>query len=65
MTNQEQYDNMCDKANKYDRIMKELYAIRYEILEHERKTYAIDPYGLVGDCLDIVNKHIFIIQGGD
>lgn len=65
MSNQEQYNIMCDKSNKYDRLMRELYAIRDDIIDHRRKTQPIDKYDLVGDCLDIVNKHIFIIQGGD
>lgn len=65
MTNQEYYNIMMDKADKCDRIIRELYTIRDEIIEHRRKTQTIDPYDLVGDCVDIVNKHIFIIQGGD
>lgn len=31
--------------------------IRAEIEEHRRKTQYIDPYDLVGDCLDIINEY--------
>ena len=55
---------MCDNSNKYERLMRELYNIKDEIIEHRCKTQSLDPYDLVGDCLDIVNKHINIIQGG-
>ena len=30
--------------------------IRAEIERHRRKTQGIDPYDLVGDCLDIIDK---------
>lgn len=30
--------------------------IRAEIENHRRKTMYIDPYDLVGDCLDIIDK---------
>ena len=31
--------------------------IRAEIEHHRRKTQSIDPYDLVGDCLDIIDKY--------
>lgn len=31
--------------------------IRAEIEHHRHKTQSIDPYDLVGDCLDIIDKH--------
>jgi hypothetical protein len=31
--------------------------IRAEIEQHRRKTQGIDPYDLVGDCLDIIDKY--------
>lgn len=31
--------------------------IRAEIERHKRKTESIDPYDLVGDCLDIIDKY--------
>ena len=31
--------------------------IRAEIELHRRKTASIDPYDLVGDCLDIIDKY--------
>ena len=31
--------------------------IRAEIERHHRKTQGIDPYDLVGDCLDIIDKY--------
>ena len=33
-----------------------LYKIKAEIELHRRKTASIDPYDLVGDCLDIIDK---------
>jgi hypothetical protein len=32
--------------------------IRTEIENHRRKTQYIDPYDLIGDCLDIIDKCI-------
>lgn len=31
--------------------------IRAEIEKHRQKTQSIDPYDLVGDCLDIIDKY--------
>jgi hypothetical protein len=31
--------------------------IRAEIERHRRKTQSIDPYDLVGDCLEIIDKY--------
>ena len=31
--------------------------IRAEIEQHRRKTQGIDPYDLVGDCLDIIDEY--------
>lgn len=31
--------------------------IKSEIAKHRRKTESIDPYDLVGDCLDIINEY--------
>lgn len=31
--------------------------MRAEIERHRRKTASIDPYDLVGDCLDIIDKY--------
>ena len=31
--------------------------VRAEIEQHRRKTQSIDPYDLVGDCLDIIDKY--------
>ena len=32
--------------------------IRAEIEQHRRKTQSIDPYDLVGDCLEIIDKYM-------
>lgn len=40
-----------------DRLLDALDKIRAEIEQHRRKTQGIDPYGLVGDCLDIIDKY--------
>jgi hypothetical protein len=31
--------------------------MRTEIERHRRKTQGIDPYDLVGDCLEIIDKY--------
>ena len=31
--------------------------IRAEMEQHRRKTQGIDPYDLVGDCLDIIDEY--------
>lgn len=62
MTNQEQYEILCEKAEKYDRLMKAFYDVRSEIIVHRGKTHFIDRYDLVGDCLDIINKRIFEME---
>ena len=38
--------------------MPDIEKIRTEIAEHRRKTEAIDTYDLLGDALDIIDKHI-------
>ena len=58
MSNQEAYEIMCHKAEKYDKMVDVLDKIRAEIEHHRRKTEGIDPYDLVGDCLDIIDKYI-------
>lgn len=40
-----------------DRLLDALDKIRAEIEQHRRKTQGIDPYDLVGDCLDIIDKY--------
>lgn len=57
MTNQELYEIIWEKAEKYDRLVGVLDKIRAEIEQHKRKTESIDPYDLVGDCLDIIDKY--------
>lgn len=41
----------------YNKGLELLDKIRAEIEKHRRKTQRIDPYDLVGDCLDIINKY--------
>ena len=48
------YCNMAIKALERDLILDK---IRAEIEQHRRKTESIDPYDLVGDCLDILDKY--------
>lgn len=40
MTNQEQYEIIWDKANKYDKLIKAFDKIRAEILEEKDYAYA-------------------------
>ena len=58
MTNQEQYELICEKAEKYDRLVKVIDDIRTDIKEHRLKTQFIDTYDLLGDCLDIIDIHM-------
>ena len=39
-----------EKTDVLDKIIS-------EIEQHRRKTQGIDPYDLVGDCLDIIDKY--------
>lgn len=50
-------DYSCDEPcpiKSFDNILDE---IRAEIEYHRRKIKSIDPYDLVGDCLDIIDKY--------
>ena len=49
-----------DERNNLIRALQQeptLDKIRAEIEQHRRKTQSIDPYDLVGDCLDIIDKY--------
>jgi len=53
-------DTMVDFCNTIIKALEQypvLDKIRAEIEEHRRKTQGIDPYDLVGDCLDIIDKY--------
>ena len=57
MTNQEQYENIWDKANKYDKLIKALDEIRTEI-EQEYKVESEHPYGQgLRKALEIIDKY--------
>ena len=57
MTNQEQYENIWDKANKYDKLVKALDEIRTEI-EQEYKVESEHPYGQgLRKALEIIDKY--------
>lgn len=49
-----EYDEM---TKPLDRDVECLDKIRAEIEKHRRKTQGIDPYDLIGDCLDIIDKY--------
>ena len=71
MTNEESIGNLkhairwndMPEKEALDMAIKALEAkdtldkIRAEIEQHRRKTQSIDPYDLVGDCLDILDKY--------
>ncbi len=50
-------ENAVDVAIKALEQTSALDKIRAEIEQHRRKTQSIDPYDLVGDCLDILDKY--------
>lgn len=64
----ELFENALDTASVNGKKLREyinenyisnsiLDKIRAEIEHHRRKTQSIDPYDLVGDCLDIIDKY--------
>ena len=52
---EQRYEKALDDMEK--RYKDVLDKIREEIELHRRKTESIDPYDLVGDCLDIIDKY--------
>ena len=57
MTNQEQYDNIWDKADKYDKLIKVLDEIRTGI-EQDYKVESEHPYGQgLRKALEIIEKY--------
>ena len=52
MTNQEQYELICEKAKKYDRLVEVLDKIRAEIIELRSR----QNVGVL-ECLDIIDKY--------
>lgn len=56
MTNQEQYDNIWDKANKYDKLIKVLDKIRSEI-QGLRNCSCSCSDGIIDDVEDIIDKY--------
>ena len=49
--------DMAIKALEQEPKTEVLDKIRAEIEHHRRKTQSIDPYNLVGDCLEIIDKY--------
>lgn len=58
MKNQYEIDYQQGYDNANEEWLKRIDKIRAEIERHRRKTESIDPYDLVGDCLDIIDKYI-------
>ena len=57
MTNQEQYELICEKAEKYDRLVGSLDKIRAEI---EHLTYywcEVNPITVIDEVLQIIDKY--------
>ena len=50
-------EELCKLAIKALEQKDVLDKIGAEIEKHRRKTQSIDPYDLVGDCLDIIDKY--------
>ena len=59
MTNQEQYELICEKAKKYDRLVEVLNKIRAEIylLHHHPKLDFIKNDEVVEMALEIIDKY--------
>ena len=54
MTNQEQYDNIWNKADKYDKLIKVLDEIKAEIDTPNRGSY---DYYIVDRIEEIINRY--------
>ena len=59
MTNQEQYELICEKAKKYDRLVEVLNKIRAEIylLHHHPKLDFIKNDEVVEMVLEVIDKY--------
>lgn len=57
MTNQEAYDELCDKAEKYDKLVKAIGNIKTDIIELGEK-YDLDNLGTVCDIIDKHTKEV-------
>lgn len=61
MTNQEHYELICEKAEKYDKLVGVLDEIRAEIIERDRNVKAIRSDGCcfftVEEVLKIIDKY--------
>ena len=55
MSNQEAYEEMCEKAEKYDKLKEAVEKIRVEIVELQKE---YQEYGWAyDDALEILDKH--------
>ena len=61
MTNQEQYELICEKAEKYNRLVELLESAVLEIQKLPKISYPITPYGREfisrDDVLSIIDKY--------
>ena len=59
MTNQEQYELICEKAKKYDRLVGVLDKIRAEIkqLPYQRIFGNVSSYSLLDTVVEIIDKY--------
>ena len=58
MTNQEQYELICEKAKKYDRLVRVLDKIRAEIFNACSDNYHMPVYTLSCDeIFEIIDKY--------
>lgn len=66
MTNQQQYEELCEKAKMCDKYKAALHGMLEDLVTYIRSLELCGIYNdCVVDCIEIVQKHIHEIEGGD
>lgn len=65
MTNQQQYEELCEKAKMCDKYKTALHGIMDDLLTYARSLSLVGIYNdSVLHCLEIVEKHVLKIESG-
>lgn len=65
MTNQQQYEELCEKAEMCDKYKAALHGIMEDLLTYARSLSLVGIYNdNVLYCLEIVKKHVLKIESG-
>ena len=66
MTNQQQYEELCEKAEMCDKYKAALHGIMDDLLTYARSLSLVGIYNdNVLYCLEIVKKHVLKIESGE